>query len=78
MYVDVFYVTTFSKLVNIFYCVYMLVIVFSPHHIVSEDHKDGILVVTLPKTYLIVAGIVFSYALLNDLLTICFLSRPFF
>ena len=74
VYVDVFYVTTFSKLVNIFYCVYMLVIVFSPHHIVSQNDKKEIMVVTLPRTYLIVAGIVFSYALLNDLITICFLS----
>ena len=36
---DVFYLTTLSKLVNIFYCVYMLVIVFSPHHIVT--HAEG-------------------------------------
>merc|ERR1711997_71978 len=78
VYVDVFYVTTFSKLVNIFYCVYMLVIVFSPHHIVSESRKDEILVVSLPRTYLIVAGIVFSYALLNDLITISFLSGLYF
>ena len=75
---DVFYVTTFSKLVNIYYYVYMLVIVFSPHHIVSESHKDEILVVSLPRTYLIVAGIVFSHALLNDLITICFLSGLYF
>ena len=75
---DVFYVTTFSKLVNIFYCVYMLVIVFSPHHIVSESHREEIMVITLPRTYLIVAGIVFSYALLNDLITICFLSGLYF
>merc|ERR1711997_543894 len=78
VYVDVFYVTTFSKLVNIFFCVYMLVIVFSPHHIVSEDEKNEIMVVTLPRTYLIVAGIVFSYALLNDLIAICFLSGLYF
>merc|ERR1711923_350279 len=78
VYVDVFYVTTFSKLVNIFYCVYMLVIVFSPHHIVSQNDKKEIMVVTLPRTYLIVAGIVFSYALLNDLITICFLSGLYF
>ena len=78
VYVDVFYVTTFSKLVNIFYCVYMLVIVFSPHHVVSESHQGEIMVVTLPRTYLIVAGIVFSYALLNDLITICFLSGLYF
>merc|ERR1711953_937159 len=78
VYVDVFYVTTFSKLVNIFYCVYMLVIVFSPHHIVSQDQKNEIMVVTLPRTYLIVAGIVFSYELLNDLITICFLSGLYF
>ena len=70
--------TTFSKLVNIFYCVYMLVIVFSPHHIVSQDQKNEIMVVTLPRTYLIVAGIVFSYELLNDLITICFLSGLYF
>ena len=75
---DVFYVTTFSKLVNIYYYVYMLVIVFSPHHIVSESHKEEILVVTLPRTHLIVAGIVFSHALLNDLITICFLSGLYF
>lgn len=78
VYVDVFYVTTFSKLVNIFYCVYMLVIVFIPHHIVTENREDEILVITLPRTYLIVAGIVFSYALLNDLITICFLSGLYF
>merc|ERR1711997_353449 len=78
VYVDVFYVTTFSKLVNIFYCVYMLVIVFSPHHVVSESHQGEIMIITLPRTYLIVAGIVFSYALLNDLITICFLSGLYF
>jgi len=45
--VDVFYLTTLSKLVNIFYCVYMLVIVFSPHHIVThaEGRDEGIVVV---------------------------------
>jgi len=78
VYVDVFYVTTFSKLVNVFYCVYMIVIVFSSHHIVSQDEKNEIMVVTLPRTYLIFAGIVFSYALLNDLITICFLSGLYF
>lgn len=78
VYVDVFYVTTFSKLVNIFYCVYMLVIVFSTHQIVSETQEDEIMIITLPRTYLIVAGIVFSYALLNDLITICFLSGLYF
>jgi len=80
VYVDVFYLTTFSKLINIFYCVYMLVIVFSPHHIVthSEGKKGGILVITLPQTYLIVAGIVFSYSLLNDIITISFLSGLYF
>merc|ERR1711953_28170 len=78
VYVDVFYVTTFSKLVNIFYCVYMLVIVFSTHHFVSETQEDEIMIITLPRTYLIVAGIVFSYALLNDLITICFLSGLYF
>merc|ERR1711997_185610 len=78
VYVDVFYVTTFSKLVNVFYCVYMIVIVFSSHHIVSQDEKNEIMVVTLPRTYLIVAGVVFSYALLNDLITICFLSGLYF
>jgi len=76
VFVDVFYTTTASKLVNIFYCVYMLVIVFSPHHVVSHHH--GIMVVTLPQTYLIVAGIVFSYALINDILTIAFLSGLYF
>jgi len=47
VYVDVFYLTTLSKLVNIFYCVYMLVIVFSPHHIVThaEGRDEGIVVV---------------------------------
>merc|ERR1712183_998275 len=44
VYVDVFYVTTFSKLVNVFYCVY-IVIVFSSHHIVSQDEKNEIMVV---------------------------------
>merc|ERR1711997_1345828 len=78
VYVDVFYVTTFSKLVNVFYCVYMIVIVFSSHHIVSQDQKNEIMIITLPRTYLIVAGIVFSYALLNDLITICFLSGLYF
>jgi len=76
VYVDVFYVTTFSKLVNIFYCVYMLVIVFSEHHIVTQEQE--ILVITLPQTYLVVAGIVFSYALVNDIITISFLSGLYF
>lgn len=76
VFVDVFYLTTFSKLINIFYCVYMLVIVLSSHHIVT--HGEGIVVVTLPQTYLIVAGIVLSYALINDLITIAFLSSLYF
>merc|ERR1712025_528709 len=75
VYVDVFYVTVFSKLLSIFYCVYMLVMIFVPHHFFISNKME---VITFDIGYLIVAGVVFSYILLDDILCISFIAGLYF
>jgi len=75
VYVDVFYVTVFSKLVSIFYCVYMLVMIFVPHHFFISNKME---VITFDIGYLIVAGVVFSYVLLDDVVCISFIAGLYF
>ena len=38
MYVDVFYVTIFSRVISMLFCVYMMVMIFKPHHF-FDSHK---------------------------------------
>merc|ERR1712038_1490555 len=38
LYVEVFYVNILRKLVVIFFCTYMLVVIFSPHNLVPTHH----------------------------------------
>merc|ERR1712222_201239 len=41
LYVEVFYVNIFRKLVVIFFCTYMLVVIFSPHHFYVSSSREG-------------------------------------
>jgi len=75
LYVDVFYITMMTRLLSIFYCTYMLVMIFTPHHFLISASMT---VISFDLTYLIFAGVVFSYVILEDIVVISFIAGLFF
>lgn len=75
LYVDVFYMTMATRLLSIFYCTYMLVMIFTPHHFLISASMT---VVSFDLTYLIFAGVVFSYVILEDIVVISYIAGLYF
>ena len=40
MYVDVFYVTVFSRAVSMIFCFYMIVMIFKPHYFFDSNKRE--------------------------------------
>ena len=40
VYVDVFYVTVFSKVISMTFCVYMIVMIFKPHYFFDSSKME--------------------------------------
>lgn len=75
LYIEVFYVNVFRKLVVIFFCVYLLVIIFSPHNwLVSAQHE----VIQFKSAYLIFTAAIISYALFDSVLVITYICSLYF
>jgi len=75
LYVEVFYVNIFRKLVVIFFCTYMLVVIFSPHHFYVSSSRE---VITFNNAYLIFAAAILSYALFDSGLVITYICAIYF
>ena len=75
LYVEVFYVNIFRKLVVIFFCTYMLVVIFSPHHFYVSSSRE---VITFNNAYLIFAAAILSYALFDSALVITYICAIYF
>merc|ERR1712130_559539 len=75
LYVEVFYVNIFRKLVVIFFCTYMLVVIFSPHHFYVSSSREAI---TFNNAYLIFAAAILSYALFDSGLVITYICAIYF
>merc|ERR1711936_576545 len=79
LYVEVFYVNIFRKLVVIFFCTYMLVVIFSPHNLVPTHHTaHNSEVITFNNAYLIFASAILSYALFDSALVISYICAIYF
>lgn len=75
VYVDVFYVTVFSKVISMIFCVYMIVMIFKPHYFFDSSKME---VFHFNMTYTVVGAIVFTYVFLDDLLVISFVTGLYF
>jgi len=75
LYVEVFYVNIFRKLVVIFFCTYMLVVIFSPHHFYVSSSRE---MITFHNAYLIFAAAILSYALFDSALVITYICALYF
>lgn len=75
LYIEVFYVNVFRKLVVIFFCIYMLVIIFSPHNFFISGNQQ---VIRFNNAYLIFTAAILSYALFDASLVIAYISALFF
>ena len=75
LYVEVFYVNILRKLVVIFFCTYMLVVIFSPHHFYVSSSRE---VITFNNAYLIFAAAILSYALFDSALVITYICAIYF
>lgn len=71
MYIYVFYVCVFNNLVRVFFCTYMLVVIFTKHVYFLSDKQQ---VITYDDDYIIIGSIIFAYFLLDGLLIISFLA----
>ena len=79
LYVEVFYVNILRKLVVIFFCTYMLVVIFSPHNLVPTHHTaHNSEVITFNNAYLIFASAILSYALFDSALVISYICAIYF
>ena len=79
LYIEVFYVNILRKLVVIFFCTYMLVVIFSPHNLVPTHHTaHNSEVITFNNAYLIFASAILSYALFDSALVISYICAIYF
>jgi len=74
LYIEVFYINIFRKLVVIFFCIYMLVVIFSPHTFNVSDAQIG----RFDNAYLIFTAAILSYALFDSSLVIGYNCALFF
>merc|ERR1711955_152413 len=74
LYIEVFYINIFRKLVVIFFCIYMLVVIFSPH---TFNVSDAVQTDRFNNHYLIFTAIL-SYALFDSSLVISYICALFF
>jgi len=74
LYIEVFYINIFRKLVVIFFCIYMLVVIFSPHtfNVSTSTLKR------FDNAYLIFTAAILSYALFDSSLVISYICALFF
>jgi len=75
VYVDVFYVTVFSRVISMIFCSYMIVMIFKPHYFFDSAKME---VFHFTLTYTVVGAIVFSYVILEDLVVISFVAGLYF
>ena len=75
LYIEVFYVNILRKLVVIFFCTYMLVVIFSPHHFYVSSSRE---MITFHNAYLIFAAAILSYALFDSALVITYICALYF
>jgi len=75
LYIEVFYINIFRKLVVIFFCIYMLVVIFSPH---TFNVSDEVQTVRFNNAYLIFTAAILSYALFDSSLVISYICALFF
>ena len=79
LYIEVFYVNVFRKLVVIFFCVYLLVVIFSPHiFYVSDAEGHSSEIIQFNNAYLIFAAAILSYALFDSGLVITYICSIYF
>jgi len=75
LYVDVFYVNTFSQLVRIFFSIYMIVITLIPHSFyLSGKHE----LINFNRSYLLIVDLYFGFVLLDGLLNLAFVASTYF
>jgi len=75
VFVDVFYVTVFSRSISLIFCVYMIVMIFKPHYFFDSTKMQ---VFNFDLTYTVVGAIVFIYVILDDLVVISFVTGLYF
>jgi len=75
LYIEVFYINIFRKLVVIFFCIYMLVVIFSPH---TFNVSDAVPIFRNHNAYLIITAAILSYALFDSSLVIGYICALFF